>query len=109
MSERTSNTGWQNVPTGRGSFVNWKQTKLVEGLVTAIVSYTYKKQKREKLQVTDTKTGEIFDVGQYAQLEQLFRIAKKGDMVRIRLTGKKKMKGGKQPMLTFDVKIKPKA
>lgn len=110
MPKRASNTGtskrvYRKVATGGSQFVDWKKTKLVEGVVKGFRKYTYKKKQRELMEVANESTGEIVALGRYAALDNLFDIAKKGDAVRVKLTGRKKIKGQKNPMLLFDVEI----
>lgn len=110
MPKQQSNTGtgkrvYKKVSTGGSQFVDWKKTKLVEGVIKGFRKYVYKKKKRELMEVANEKTGEIVALGHYAALDNLFSMAKKGDAVRVKLMGRKKIKGQKNPMLLFDVEI----
>lgn len=109
MPKSTSNSGkraWKDVATGGSQFVKWSAGKIIEGVVKGFREYKFKKEKRRLMEVADMSTGEVHAIGEYAALSNLFSTAKKGDEVRIKLIGKKKMKGGKNPMLQFKVQIR---
>lgn len=97
---------WKNVATGSGDFVKFKKGVKVEGEVKEIATYKYKKKTRRKMICLNKQTGEIFALGEYAQLSNLFSQVKKGNEIRVTCTGAKKLKAGQNPMLTFKVEMR---
>lgn len=104
---KASKSGWEEVSTsGSAPFVKWtKKGMVVEGIVVTIRDYTYKNKPHQAMEITDTKTGEVMGLPDSFALLPLFKIAKKGDSVRVTFLGKKKLKG-KQTLNEFKVQRK---
>ena len=92
--------------------VDWKKTKVVEGVVVLMktIEKTVKEKgknvvKKMRLMVIENDKGRLA-VWEKKALEGLFNEAAEGSEVYIRHTGRIKIKGRPEPMHTFDVGMK---
>lgn len=102
-----NSAGWKDVSTGGGApFPVWKKDMVIEGVVSSFREYTYKKKPHKAMEIANTDTGEMTALPDNYALQNLFNLAKVGDMVRVTFLGKKKI-GKDQTLLEFRVQHKP--